>query len=166
VHAAVHLQIDEAPTIADLFARIDRHLQRYAVTRKFLTCFFGLIEPDTGTLRYVSAGHNPALLRRADGRVEQLGATGVPLGMFPNATWKEKETTIGAGDLLCVYTDGVTEALDSREEEFGMERLTTLVASSDSPDELCKAIFAAVDAFAAGVPQYDDQTLLIVRSKT
>ena len=85
VHAAVHLQIDDAKTVADLIGRIDRHLQRYAATRKFLTVFFGLIEPDSGVLRYVSAGHNPALLRRASGGIEQLKATGVPLGMFPNA---------------------------------------------------------------------------------
>jgi sigma-B regulation protein RsbU (phosphoserine phosphatase) len=165
VHAAVHLQIDEAPTVADLIGRIDRHLQRYAVTRKFLTCFFGLLEPDTGTLRYVSAGHNPALLRRASGGIEPLGATGVPLGMFPKAQWKEQEVRMGAGDLLCVYTDGVTEALNAKEEEFGMARLSDLLATSDSPTELCREVFAAVDAFAAGVPQYDDQTLLLVRRR-
>jgi phosphoserine phosphatase RsbU/P len=163
VHAAVHLQIDESPTIADLVGRIDRHLQRYAATRKFLTCFFGLIEPDTGTLRYVSAGHNPALLRRASGQIDQLGATGVPLGMFPKAQWKEQEARMAPGDLLCVYTDGVTEALDANEEEFGMDRLSKLLAAGDAPAELCRKVFASVDAFAAGVPQYDDQTLLIVR---
>ena len=163
VHAAVHLQIDEAPTIADLVGRIDRHLQRYAATRKFLTCFFGVIEPDTGTLRYVSAGHNPALLRRADGRIEQLGATGVPLGMFPKAQWKELETRLGPGDLLCVYTDGVTEALDANEEEFGMGRLSELLTADATPVDLCAKVFGAVDEFAAGVPQYDDQTLLLVR---
>jgi len=165
VHAAVHLQIDEAPTIADLVGRIDRHLQRYAATRKFLTCFFGVIEPDTGTMRYVSAGHNPALLRRADGRIEQLGATGVPLGMFPKAQWKEQEVTLGRGELLCVYTDGVTEALDARDEEFGLGRLADLLAAPARPSELCAKVFAAVDAFAEGVPQYDDQTLLLVSRK-
>ena len=166
VHAAVHLQIDEAPTIADLVGRIDRHLQRYAATRKFLTCFFGLIEPDSGTLRYVSAGHNPALLRRTSGAIEQLGATGVPLGMFPKASWKEREVRLEPGDLLCVYTDGVTEALDADEQEFGLDRLSKIVASDGPPAQLCREVYAAVDAFAAGVPQYDDQTLLLVRRKT
>ncbi|HEX4441485.1 MAG TPA: GAF domain-containing SpoIIE family protein phosphatase [Thermoanaerobaculia bacterium] len=165
VHAAVHLQIDEAPTIADLVGRIDRHLQRYAATRKFLTCFFGVIEPDTGTLRYVSAGHNPALLRRRSGALDQLGATGVPLGMFPKASWKELETRLEPGDLLCVYTDGVTEALDANDQEFGLERLSKIVGAEAPPVQLCREVFAAVDAFAAGVPQYDDQTLLLVRRK-
>ncbi len=163
VHAAVHLQIDDAKTVADLIARIDRHLQRYAATRKFLTVFFGLVEPEAGILRYVSAGHNPALLRRASGAIEQLKATGVPLGMFPNASWKEETVPFGLGDLLCVYTDGVSEALDAADEEFGLERLTALVAAGTGPEELTDTVFDAIEAFAADVPQYDDQTLLIVR---
>ena len=163
VHAAVHLQIDDAKTVAELIGRIDRHLQRYAATRKFLTVFFGLVEPETGVLRYVSAGHNPALLRRADGPIEQLKSTGVPLGMFPHASWKEESVVMGKGDLLCVYTDGVSEALDASDEEFGLDRLTALVAEGTGPEELTGKVFDAVEAFAADVPQYDDQTLLIVR---
>jgi phosphoserine phosphatase RsbU/P len=161
VHAAVHLQIDEAKTISDLVARIDRHLYRYAVTRKFLTAFFGVLDPEAGTLRYVSAGHNPALLRRADGVVEHLKATGVPMGMFPNSTWREEVLPMRAGDLLCVYSDGITEALDAADEEFGMERLSRLLDAAP-PAEICRRVFDAVGEFAADVPQYDDQTLLLV----
>ncbi len=83
VHAAVHLQIDEAKTVVDLVTRIDRHLRRYAATRKFLTLFFGLFEPDTGLLTYVSAGHNPGLLLRGSGEMARLNSTGVPVGMLP-----------------------------------------------------------------------------------
>jgi sigma-B regulation protein RsbU (phosphoserine phosphatase) len=163
VHAAVHLQIDDAETLADLVGRIDRHLQRYAATRKFLTAFFGLIEPDTGTLRYVSAGHNPALLQRGSGEIEQLKATGVPLGMFPNASWKEEAVALERGDLLCVYTDGVSEALNAADEEFGLERLARLLTPGAPTEDLCRSIFDEVEAFAADVPQYDDQTLMLIR---
>jgi serine phosphatase RsbU (regulator of sigma subunit) len=163
VHAAVHLQIDEAKSIADLVGRIDRHLQRYAVTRKFLTGFFGVLEPATGRLRYVSAGHNPAVLRRASGTLEELKATGVPLGMFPNASWTEETVPFEKGDLLCVYSDGVTEALNAAEEEFGLERLSRILAPGGDPTALCGAVFEQVEAFAADVPQYDDQTLLLVK---
>jgi sigma-B regulation protein RsbU (phosphoserine phosphatase) len=86
--------------------------------------------------------------------------------MFPKASWKEKEVRLAPGDLLCVYTDGVTEALDANEQEFGMDRLSKIVASDGSPAQLCREIFTAVDAFAEGVPQYDDQTLLLVRRRT
>jgi sigma-B regulation protein RsbU (phosphoserine phosphatase) len=162
VHAAVHLQIDEARTMSDLVSRIDRHLQRYAVTRKFLTAFFGVMDAQAGVLRYVSAGHNPALLRRAGGEVVPLKATGVPLGMFPNAAWREEVHPMAPGDLLCVYSDGITEALDAADEEFGMERLSRLLDGAP-PAEICRRVFDAVGAFAADVPQYDDQTLLLVR---
>ena len=165
VHAAVHLQIDEAESVADLVSRIDRHLQRYAATRKFLTCFFGLLEPETGVLHYVSAGHNPALVRHASGDVQQLKATGVPIGMFPNASWKEETISLAAGDLLCVYTDGVTEAQNGAEEEFGLERLSRILEKDGAspPDALCRTIFDEIDAFVADAPQYDDETLLLAR---
>jgi phosphoserine phosphatase RsbU/P len=162
VHAAIHLQIDEAKTVADLIERLDRHLQKFAATRKFLTCFFGLLEPGTGLLRYVSAGHNPALLRRASGAVEQFKATGVPIGMFPHSVWREETLVMERGDLLCVYSDGITEALDAADEEFGVERLAGLL-SLDAPGSICASVFDAVAGFAGDVPQYDDQTLLLLR---
>ena len=165
VHSAVHLQIDEAKTVADLVTRIDRHLRRFAATRKFLTLFFGLLEPDTGRFRYVSAGHNPALLVRAGGALEWLESTGVPVGILPNASWREAETSLASGDLLCVYTDGVTEAVDERDEEFGLDRLAAIVSRGAAlpAASLCDQVLSSVADFARGMPQYDDQTLLLVR---
>jgi sigma-B regulation protein RsbU (phosphoserine phosphatase) len=167
VHAAVHLQIDEAKTVADLVTRIDRHLRRYAATRKFLTLFFGLFEPRSGVLTYVSAGHNPGLLLRATGGTETLGATGVPVGMFPDASWKEESVTLSPGDLLCVYTDGLTEAVNVREEEFGLERLSAALASGrqEPAGQLCERILGEIADFARDMPQYDDQTLLLLRRR-
>jgi serine phosphatase RsbU (regulator of sigma subunit) len=165
VHSAVHLQIDEAKTISELVSRIDRHLRRFAATRKFLTLFFGLIEPDSGRFRYVSAGHNPALIARADGKLERLDSTGIPVGMLPGASWREETVELQAGDLLCVYTDGVTEAVNERDEEFGLERLSEIVrrGARRPVRELCDTILSSVADFAQGVPQYDDQTLLLAR---
>lgn len=165
VHAAVHLQIDEARTVAELIERIDRHLQRFSATRKFLTLFFGLLEPDSGLLRYVSAGHNPALIARADGRLERVESTGVPVGMLPNATWREETLTLGPGELIAVYTDGLTEAVNGSDEEFGLERLSRRIArdAHEPVQRLCDSVLADVADFASGMPQYDDQTLLLVR---
>lgn len=165
VHAAVHLQIEQAETIVELVTRIDRHLRRFAATRKFLTLFFGLLEPDTGTLRYVSAGHNPALLVRGSGVCERLESTGVPVGMLPNATWKEGVHSVASGDLLCVYSDGITEAVDGGDEEYGLDRLIAEVGVRRSLPvrQISDEVLASVADFARGVPQYDDQTLLFVR---
>jgi len=165
VHAAIHLQIDASETIVDLVSRIDRHLQRFSPAHKFLTLFFGLLEPAADLLRYVSAGHNPALLTRRGGAIDRLSATGVPLGLLPNGSWREETVQFGRGDLLCVYTDGFTEATNSDEEEFGLERLEQGVRSRVAlpAREISDALYGEVATFAAGIPQYDDQTLLIVR---
>ena len=165
VHAAVHLQIDEAKTVVDLVTRIDRHLRRYAATRKFLTLFFGLFEPDTGLLTYVSAGHNPALLLRVSGEMARLNSTGVPVGMFPDASWRQETVMLAPGDLLCVYTDGLTEAVNAAEEEFGLDRLSTLIGKGRGLPlkNLCDRVFAEVADFAGDMPQYDDQSLLLAR---
>jgi sigma-B regulation protein RsbU (phosphoserine phosphatase) len=165
VHAAIHLQIEASETIVELVSRIDRHLQRFSAAHKFLTLFFGLLEPDRNRLRYVSAGHNPALLARGNGAIEHLAATGVPVGLVPHGSWREESASLERGDLLCVYTDGFTEATNADEEEFGLERMERGLVSrlSQSAREISDALYGEVAAFAAGVPQYDDQTLLIVR---
>jgi phosphoserine phosphatase RsbU/P len=168
VHAAIHLQIDVSDTIVELVSRIDRHLQRFSATHKFLTLFFGVVEPDASLLRYVSAGHNPALLARRSGRIERLGATGVPVGIVANGSWHEETARFEAGDLLCVYTDGFTEATNADDEEFGLDRLESGLASrrTVAARDLSESLFADVARFAQGVPQYDDQTLLIVRRES
>ena len=165
VHAAVHLQIDDAATIVDLVSRIDRHLRRFAATRKFLTLFFGLLEPDTGALRYVSAGHNPALLVRGSGASESLESTGLPVGMLPNAKWKEETRVMAPGDVLCVYSDGITEAVNAAEEEYGLPRLVAEVSERRELPmrRIADEVLASVADYARGVPQYDDQTVLFVR---
>lgn len=165
VHAAIYLQIDASETIVELVSRIDKHLQRFSAAHKFLTLFFGVVEPGSGLLRYVSAGHNPAILARRSGQIERLSATGVPLGLVPNGSWTEETVPFGPGDLVCAYTDGFTEATNADEEEFGLDRLEgELTSDLGLPArELSDRLFRAVAVFAQGMPQYDDQTLLIVR---
>ena len=113
----------------------------------------------------MSAGHNPALLRRASGALEQIKATGVPIGMFPNASWKEGVYSMLPGDLLCVYSDGITEALDAADEEFGLDRFSREIGDRRTLPvrQISDEVLASVADFARGVPQYDDQTLLFVR---
>jgi sigma-B regulation protein RsbU (phosphoserine phosphatase) len=165
VHAAIYLQIDASETIVDLVSRIDKHLQRFSATHKFLTLFFGVIEPEANLLRFVSAGHNPALLARRSGTIERLSATGVPLGLVPNGSWTEESVAFAPGDLICAYTDGFTEASNADEEEFGLERLEEELTGGLRlrARALSDRLFGAVADFAEGMPQYDDQTLLIVR---
>jgi hypothetical protein len=87
------------------------------------TSFVASVDLPTGRLRYTNAGHNPALLVRAAGEIERLGSTGVPLGMLPEAPFAAKEVDLAPGDLFVAYTDGIVEACDPKDEEYGLERM-------------------------------------------
>jgi sigma-B regulation protein RsbU (phosphoserine phosphatase) len=146
----------------------DLNAQMCALTEptRFATLFWGVFDEQQRALAYVNAGHNPPLLfRGGDGAVERLAAGGRPLGVFPNSEYRAGRVTLSRGDLLVVYTDGVTEAPDADEQEFGEERLQEYVrAHGDrSVDELCRGILRAVDAFRDGRPQQDDMTLVVAR---
>jgi sigma-B regulation protein RsbU (phosphoserine phosphatase) len=162
--SAIHLQIEQSKTVPELVERVHRHLMRFSRARKFSTLFFGLMHTDTGELRYVSAGHNPAILRRAGGVVEELGSTGRPVGMFWESSWTESIVRLEPGDRLCVYTDGITEAQNAGQEDFGLPRLSRILAeTAEIPvAHALERILDDVAAFAGETPQYDDQTLLLL----
>jgi sigma-B regulation protein RsbU (phosphoserine phosphatase) len=165
VHACLHLLFDTGrEDLPFMIARVNEHLVRFSSTRKFATMFLGIFDPSTREVRYVNAGHNPGILA-ATGSLELLGPSGVPVGMFKDAVHREEVRTLRPGDLLVLYSDGITEAQDSAEEEFGMERLIALVEGGleSTPAGLTAAIFGAVDEFTRGVAQYDDQTVLVAR---
>lgn len=165
VHACIHLLVEAgANDLPRLVARVNRHLARFSSTRKFVTLFFAVYDPADGSLRYVNAGHNPGILVRPGG-VELLPSGGVPIGMFEAARQVECRVDLAPGDLLVLYSDGITEAVDAKDEEFGMERLTALLEAGRSlpPSALKDRIFAAVESFTRGMAQYDDQTVLVAR---
>ena len=162
--SAIHLQIEDARTPVELVERVHRHLRRFSRTRKFATLFLGVVHTPTGELQYVSAGHNPALLARADGAIEWLPATGRPVGIFADSTWTEERAVLRPGDRLCVYTDGITEAQNPVQEEFGTERLAAYFSrvAGLPVREAASTLFGEVLLFADAAPQYDDQTLLLL----
>jgi sigma-B regulation protein RsbU (phosphoserine phosphatase) len=135
-------------------------------TELFLTAFYAALDIRSGRLVYARAGHNPPLLlRAASGEPEELTARGVALGMFGGITLKEREIGIMPGDLLLLYTDGVTEAMDASGQPFGEERLRTLLAAQAGvgAQEALEAVVEAVEACTSGVPLSDDMTLLVVK---
>lgn len=133
---------------------------------QFVTVFYGVIEPD-GRLIYSSGGHNPTLLWPFDRRSEPqwLGQTGIPLGMFEEMNWEEKAVNLAAGDLLLLYTDGVTEAQNPAAEEFGEERLVATVQKGNGvePQQLQAQLLEDIHTFCDGAPQFDDITLVIAQ---
>ncbi len=154
--------LDESP--ARLAARLDRLIREMTTGRKYVTFFFGCYSPSEGRLRYVNAGHNPPLLLQ-DGQAIPLPGTGVPIGLLPNATWTEADVVLRPGATLVLYTDGLTEACSSGDEEFGADRfaaLTSTLAGRSAP-EVIDGILDAVTAFEAGSRPADDKTLVVLR---
>jgi phosphoserine phosphatase RsbU/P len=166
LHSALRLLVDQTGVGAELLARLNRHIQESSTPNKFITMLLAELDPAAGRIRYVNAGHNPGLLLRSDGRVDELGASGLPLGLLVGSRYTEREVAVDPGDLLCLYSDGITEAESVTDEEFGTERLTELLRAhpDEAPlEQLLVAIQRAVGDFSQGRPQNDDQTLLLLR---
>jgi serine phosphatase RsbU (regulator of sigma subunit) len=148
-----------------VFAEVSPLLLQRTEAAKYATVFLAAVEPATGRLRYASAGHEPALLVRAGGETQTLGSTGPPLGLLAGAGYQGAERRLEPGDLLAIYSDGIVEATDRADREYGLDRLTALCRRhcADPLATLTSAVEADLRAFAAGVPFADDRTLLLLR---
>jgi sigma-B regulation protein RsbU (phosphoserine phosphatase) len=151
---------------ARLFRSVNRLFCENTGDSSFATLFFADYADASRRLRYVNCGHNPPFLIRADGRVERLRATATVLGLFTDWECEVRETELAPGDLLVLYTDGITEAMSDEGEEFGEDRLLeTLLAHRSRPvDDLLKSIVSTVELFS-GREQEDDLTLVIARAR-
>ncbi|HOI13980.1 MAG TPA: SpoIIE family protein phosphatase [Methanoculleus sp.] len=132
----------------------------------FVTLFYAVADPGKKTLTYVNAGHNPPLLFRSDSNMPlDLKGTGIILGVMPEADYDEVTVDLKSGDLILLYTDGVTEAINPGEEQFGVNRLTETVASCRDlpPTAIIDRIRDAVVQFSGDEPQFDDLTLMVLR---
>lgn len=132
---------------------------------KYATFFYGILDPASHTFHYTNAGHNPPILLRSEGTVETLDAGGLPVGLMPGSTYEHGSVILGVRDLLVMYTDGVTEAANVAEEEYGEARLLDL--SREGADltvgEFVERVYSDVFAFAAGMPQGDDITMIVLK---
>ena len=150
---------------ADLAARISATLGRNTQSNRYITAFLARLDPGTHTLEYTNAGHNPALLLRQHGEVERLESQGLPLAMFPGSHYRQGEVRLEPSDLLCLYTDGITEAAGPEGTDFDLGGLEALLgAHRDAPlPDLNRALQAALDQHTQGSPMTDDRTLVILR---
>ncbi len=142
--------------------------QLHALTEpaRFATCVWAVYDVTARTLTYVNAGHNAPLLLRAAGTLERLSGSGPPFGVFAEAAYVQKTVTLAPGDLLAVFSDGVTEATDAGEEEFGEARLESVLReNARRPSiEICRTVLEEVERFQAGQPQQDDMTIVVART--
>jgi phosphoserine phosphatase RsbU/P len=140
--------------------------REHSASDMFITLFYAVLEPATGRLAYVNAGHNPPLLVRGGGTsISETDEGTLPIGIMPNQDYNITQTYLEAGDTLVAFSDGITEAMNSAGEPFGDERLHAVLSEYATLDAqaLVARIVEVVDAYAGGAPQADDMTLLIAQ---
>src|SRR5918911_1044808 len=148
----------------EVLKRVNEALSVRIPPNMFVTCFYAILEPESGTLRYANAGHDPPYLHR-DGNAEQLKARGMPLGLMPQMGYEEKQTILDAGEVTLLYSDGLVEAHDPQGQMFGFPRLGELVAEHAAEegslgDFLLRELYTFV---GESWEQEDDITLLTLK---
>jgi phosphoserine phosphatase RsbU/P len=148
---------------AQVCNRLNRSLCRRAVASRFVTVFYGQFRADH-TLRYCNAGHNAPFLVTRDALI-RLETGGTVVGLFDFSEYDTGETTVSPGDLLVVFSDGLTEAVNAEGDEFGDDRLAAVLETvrGKSASETLQAVLAAVTAFAGSEPPRDDMTVMVLR---
>jgi len=166
LQARVHVVFEEPDHLAQKMTRLNKGTCANCPDNRFITFFTCIADPKTGNVEYTNAGHNPPLVVRAKGGFETLGgAGGMILGILPMAQYQEANVVLDPGDILVLFSDGVTEAVDPQDHDFGEERLANLVGlMRDRPSaEIVEAVHRAVHAFTQGAPAADDITVVIAR---
>jgi serine phosphatase RsbU (regulator of sigma subunit) len=150
----------------DAFVNVlNRDLQGRFGNNRYATMFYGEFDSQSKVLRYINAGHCPPILISEAGKATKLTAGDLPVGLFPEIRYQELRVTLSKGCAVVVYTDGVTDALNSQGEEFGEERLMnscTSLPKGANAEAICTLLSRAVVEWAAGVEQFDDTTILVL----
>jgi serine phosphatase RsbU (regulator of sigma subunit) len=162
------MAIDGRPPSAAV-ARANDLILADAPSELFVTLFYAILEPGSGKIAYVNAGHMPVLLvRAADGTVEELHTHGMALGVVPGLEFKEAAAHLDPGDMMILYTDGVIESMDAGQQMFGKERLTRVLRDhrTQSAVQLAETVNETIVAFVGDVPQFDDFTLVVAKRRS
>jgi serine phosphatase RsbU (regulator of sigma subunit) len=163
--AMLRTLVDEKLEAADLVTRLNVQVCRHAPGTRFITLFYGVYQPLTGELTYVSAGHTPPLVLRGDGRCERLTEGGIALGMFDHSTYSTGRVEIQPDELIAVYSDGITEAENPRGVPFDEAGLETALKNNhrQALSAVGTAVVRAVELYTVDTRLQDDLTILLLR---
>src|SRR5579872_4083928 len=149
------------------------NMNRYACTNsqgglRFTTAFLAEYDPVRRTVDYINAGHNNPVLRRASGQIERLDVGGLPFGIIPEAKYESATVTLAPGDWLIIFTDGLVEAENARQDEYGEGRMLSAIGAgaSGTPSEMLQRLMTELDLFVGNTPQHDDVTCLLLKSES
>ena len=165
LQACVRLLTEDPPPLPILIARLNKSMAARCPSNRFITLFMIVIDPATGEATYCNAGHNPALVVRASGDVLTLSAVGTILGFLPDIVYEEHPARVEAGDMLVLYSDGITEATDADKAQFGEERLRAIVTArrGEPASDIVSAVVSAVAAWCPTDVADDDITIIVAR---
>jgi len=151
---------------SDIIRHANSIISSDSKTGMFVTLFYGVIDKDTRKFTFVNAGHNPPILYHGDsGTMEELEGTGIALGIMDDAEYSQNEVQVTSGDTIILYTDGVTEAINEKEEMFEIERLVNVIKETKNATakETLESIIRSVFEFSGTQPQFDDITLMVIK---
>jgi sigma-B regulation protein RsbU (phosphoserine phosphatase) len=170
VRSIMRARMPDAPSPAEGITKVNQFLCAESEDGLFVSMFYAQIDLTLGEITYVNAGHcQPLLYQRLgqdqDFRLIRLSSTGMQLGVESDASYTQNSVTLNPGDFILLYTDGVTEAIDHQNNEFGMERLqkTVLTSRNSSTTDLCISIQQAIDNFTGPTTPFDDITMLVIK---
>ena len=163
--AMLRTLVDEGLHGAELVARLNTQIAKHAPGSRFITLFVGMFDPSTGQLLYVNAGQNPPLLRKGEGVYERLHVGGMALGLFEHAEYSTGCIGLDPGDVLLMFSDGITEAEDAEQRPFEESGLQKVVDGPGwtSAKELAWGTFEAVEQHVGTHKLFDDLTVLVAR---
>jgi serine phosphatase RsbU (regulator of sigma subunit) len=165
VQATLRARLSLEHDLAALADAIDHEIDESTPQAVYLTLFMGILDGSHRVLRYVNAGHNPQFVLRAEGGLDRLVSTGLPIAMFAGHGYKDASVTLGEGDILFFYTDGITEVENEQGEMFGSDRLEALLAKhhQEGVDAILAHIEQAVLEFRGAADLFDDATMMVLR---
>lgn len=165
--AMMRTLVDEGLESVRLFRRLNAQIVRHAPGSRFITLFAGVYDPQTGALEYLNAGHLPPFVHRADGTFSRLDGGGIALGMFEGSDYQPNSASLGPGDALVLYSDGITEAENTSGRAFDESGLCETIskAATHDPEALGRAVLKAVDDHAGDARLADDLTVLVLSRK-
>ncbi|MCP4580756.1 MAG: SpoIIE family protein phosphatase [candidate division Zixibacteria bacterium] len=165
LQASFRTAVDIGTGLADMVTRVNNLIHRNTKPDQFITFFVGVYDNSNSTFAYVNAGHNPPYVMRNDGRIEELDKGGLILGALPNMTYEQGTVDLNAGDLILLFTDGVSEAENAADDMFGEDRIIKFLQASAglSVDDILRNLETEVEKFIEDVPLTDDFTALVAR---
>ena len=165
IQATLRALLSHQQSLSSVAKQANTLLHATTPANRYATAFLAQFDPVTGSCQWVNCGHNDGVVLRASGEVEMMACSGIALGLFPGMSYDEQTFELHPGDILSIYSDGVTEANNLAEEEFSLERLITSLRTyrERSAGEIVDKVFEEIDSFVGTAPQFDDITLMVMK---